>query len=423
MKLFTLPYIPPIALSPRVAAWLCAVVAAVLAAVKLFLVDGGTGCSTLIYASLLVLFLLLGLLFRPDKQGKQENRTAPRSGRLALALIPLLILLEACVGTFRQDPASMYHPWMRLAYFALMLAALGPLLFTPMLTRLRRASLWAILGLCTILQWLSAAKYLWYRLNDITIEQPFHGILFGGVGLSHIAALCTVALVALYCLQSTRRCNAIALLAAILPMPLMVLVGTSRIAAVALAVGLIAVWALARNRRAIISAIVVGAASLASLSLDSNATDAFVFKHQLNIAYGSAASSRTPLWESRIEEFRTAPLFGIGVGRQTVYHHSVYSDEVIAQSPNCEPGSLYLGLLAQTGILGLLLFLALNLALLIPALKARSLYLPLLLALLVLGIAEGYILAAGSTLALLYWLSASLLPTSTPKQPSPSSAK
>lgn len=73
--------------------------------------------------------------------------------------------------------------------------------------------------------------------------------------------------------------------------------------------------------------------------------------------------------------------------------------------------------------LGLLLFLALNLALLIPSLKARSLYLPLLLALLVLGIAEGYILAAGSTLALLYWLSASLLPTSTPKQPSPSSAK
>jgi O-antigen ligase len=118
-------------------------------------------------------------------------------------------------------------------------------------------------------------------------------------------------------------------------------------------------------------------------------------------------NTRTDLWQARLEEFKSSPVFGIGVAMGTG------SGSVIEASGSIrvEPGSSYLAVLAMTGGLGAIAFFSAmgwlvygfitvqrKMPLKQDILSAAGIFLA------VHGVAEGWILGFGSPLCFLFWL-------------------
>lgn len=119
-------------------------------------------------------------------------------------------------------------------------------------------------------------------------------------------------------------------------------------------------------------------------------------------------NTREALWQSRISEFKEFPFFGMGVGMGRGAGSVEKKGKI-----NIEPGSSYLAILSMTGSVGALAFVILFFALAsrffhytpdIPFLE-RLEVLSILTLLAVHAAAEGWILAVGSILAVVFWLS------------------
>jgi hypothetical protein len=118
-------------------------------------------------------------------------------------------------------------------------------------------------------------------------------------------------------------------------------------------------------------------------------------------------NSRADLWQSRIAEFKSSPVLGIGVAMGTGSGSAVEDDGAV----RVEPGSSYLAVPAMTGALGTVSFgVALGLLLcgfaFVPQKPAldRDILSVIGVFLAIHGIAEGWVLAFGSPLALIFWL-------------------
>jgi O-antigen ligase len=119
------------------------------------------------------------------------------------------------------------------------------------------------------------------------------------------------------------------------------------------------------------------------------------------------ANSRADLWESRIAEFKSSPLLGIGVAMGTGSGSAVEEDGTV----RVEPGSSYLAVPAMTGALGTVSF-GVALGMLLcgfafarqkPTLD-RDILNVVGVFLAIHGVAEGWVLAFGSPLGLIFWL-------------------
>jgi len=128
----------------------------------------------------------------------------------------------------------------------------------------------------------------------------------------------------------------------------------------------------------------------------------FKFEIQENM---DGSNSRTGMWNSRITEFKSSPVIGIGFSN-VLEGSAGYRAEI----DSIELGSSWLGLLSQTGILGLLSFLIMFISIFIRLWKIKNkddtkyLLLSLLIFFSLHMIFEGYILAAGSVLSIFFWL-------------------
>lgn len=118
-------------------------------------------------------------------------------------------------------------------------------------------------------------------------------------------------------------------------------------------------------------------------------------------------NSRADLWQSRIEEFKSSPLVGIGIGMGAGSGASIEAGGDI----RIEPGSSYLAVLAMTGVVGFVsFFTALGILLygFVSARRKVGLHRDILIVvaifLAVIGVAEGWVLAFGSPLCFLFWL-------------------
>ena len=118
-------------------------------------------------------------------------------------------------------------------------------------------------------------------------------------------------------------------------------------------------------------------------------------------------NTRADLWQSRIEEFKSSPVFGIGVAMGTGSGSAIEANGSI----RVEPGSSYLAVLAMTGALGTVAFFSAMGLLLYGFITVQSktpLDKDILSAagifLAVHGVAEGWILGFGSPLCFLFWL-------------------
>ena len=120
---------------------------------------------------------------------------------------------------------------------------------------------------------------------------------------------------------------------------------------------------------------------------------------------GSLIVTRSELWNRRVEEFNSSPLFGIGYSNDS----SQSEEDLSIGEGQVEPGSSWLVVLSMTGIMGFLLFLFLQIKIFKIVNKKRgSSYLYYLGGVFVFFIihlvAEGYALSAGSGLFFYFWL-------------------
>ena len=118
-------------------------------------------------------------------------------------------------------------------------------------------------------------------------------------------------------------------------------------------------------------------------------------------------NNRAALWQSRVEEFKSSPLFGIGIAMGTGSGSDVRESGAI----RVEPGSSYLAVLAMTGATGFMSFFSALGVLLFGFASARRKadldrdtlsVVGTFLA--VIGVAEGWILGFGAPLCFLFWL-------------------
>lgn len=129
-------------------------------------------------------------------------------------------------------------------------------------------------------------------------------------------------------------------------------------------------------------------------------------KGGFNFVDESGETSRTALWNARLEEFSSSPLWGIGFGVTGI------GDK--ARTGRAETGSGWLIVLSQTGIIGFTFALLLLKKAILPLKIIRknprmALYTALLIYMSLHTLFEAYIFQSGWYLCFVFWLTVSIL--------------
>lgn len=329
---------------------------------------------------------------------------------------PLLLFFGACaLSLIIGRPEPLKYCWLRLAGFIIALAAISPAISSPSFSILREG-IWSGWWIGTII--LTSISFIVLVVAAITSSTAdfqnfgFKGIMVLGMSLSPVAAL--TAIYALY--QSLSiflgRKRRIVWLALYCAATITAIAGSSRIAIVGLIVGsaIVLTFGWRKGQRKLVLGlfgviVAIGAVSIASPAINSSIR----YKTSLAIDAGNPFSSRLDKWGGRLTEFQSAPFTGIGFCAQTVFN-SPYDDEAYILNGNSpEPGSSWLSLLAQTGLLGTGVFLMFLIPVSINLFRNPN---PLMLAvftfLLLNGCCEGWLLYSSSIVFPLFWLSTSI---------------
>jgi hypothetical protein len=315
-------------------------------------------------------------------------------GKLRWSIVATLSAFALGIFQAEQTVSSMLH-WLGVLFLVL---AIGPVFLNPVAAYLRSTAWkYSINGIAA----LTVAFVLWYlcRLprygGTYFLAFMNHSMLLGP-----IAGIGVVIALARTMHRWSWTWTTLALFGFI---PL--LASGSRVAA--LATGVAGCFLFLRRKP------LIGAICLIILSCLIYGFLKYGEKYQTGDSFANALSkkgtgnSRADLWESRIDEFKSSPLIGIGVAMGSGAGASVEKDDMI----RIEPGSSYLALLSMTGAIGVIAFIAALAPILYRFIQNKrvncinkdilsvvGIYLA------VHGFAEGWILGFGHPLCFLFWL-------------------
>lgn len=307
----------------------------------------------------------------------------------------VLVLLTFAAGLSQAEQFN--NSALRFAGLAALIMGVGPLVVNPATVALRAAA-WhfVVQGL----PWVSGIFVVWYALrlpnfgagffsgfmNQCMLAGPLAGM--GGA----------IALARAFDSRSWKW----GLLASLSIIP--ALASGSRVATLATAVTYCFIIIRRKPALGVLGGLFLAGAIVAFITQPETSADSSSMTGAL-VSKGTV-NTRAELWASRINEFKSSPLFGIGVAMGT----GGGTSEEAGGNIRVEPGSSYLAILAMTGSFGTLAFcVALGLLLAnFVRLKATGVDLQIISAmgvfLAVHGVAEGWVLAFGSPLAFLFWL-------------------
>ncbi len=301
-----------------------------------------------------------------------------------------------------------------LAYFILMLTLLSPLINNSDMHMWRRwmwrALIWGLRCIVSV----SAIMYIPFEINHPPVKAIFGGCVCMGMLLGIIAAIVSIdSAWQLFRCHRRRYIYIVHCLLFIASLILTVASG-SRCAILASIGGLIVVaWWQRSNRHMWIGLAATAVVITVALTFSGmHTTEAVGYKFSLAQEHGSISYSRDRLWAMRFDEFKSSPIIGIGFATSFVEqgkYVTKHSDKRIERLR--EPGSSWLTVLSNVGLLGFGLFVAFNVGL-IRRLKRRisqgdtyaRLLLALTIALWIHGCFEGWVLYAGSITFVIYWL-------------------
>lgn len=331
-----------------------------------------------------------------------------------LDTLALIFLLYIPLNILLAQPAAVFRSWQRLALFTVVFLFASPILKSEYIGLYRRKILMGLLAICAVL---GIGSFVCYFLGINYMRSQFDGDVinyyqtaggFGGLITQSISLGFVSGLGGLYLLYRALQQEAkerkwyyvgIAVLLAT------VLLSSSRAALISTLIGgLMMIYQANRNNgkffMTIMSILVVG---MLTLPLWEGLTQGLQAKNKGNVELGKYGS-RTMKWEARISEFESSPLIGVGFVAQDPHGKDYYD----RRSGTVEPGSSWLAILSMLGIVGFVIFAFILYKPYKYLSSNKSPYNALMLGLLAFicmhMIAEGYILAGGSSLCCMAWL-------------------
>lgn len=334
---------------------------------------------------------------------------------LKVAAPAVLLILLCLPGSLASAATEITIP--KYGGWALLVLVVGPLLMGGKARQMRHGA-WSAMVLLTSI--IGVASFIWYALRlPVLGVGAFTGVMNHANTIGPLAALGAL-LSACRAFAMTGRSMRVWWVASGLAVVPCIASG-SRNAAISMLVGLVAVgvveWRKVSKHLLLVFSLGVfllagGYVILVKSEMMSSMTEALRAKKDVN--------TRELLWHARMEEFRANKWIGIGIGNGDLNTSAEFGEYegsrgiVIDKDGkmNVEPGSSYLALLSMTGLAGatgmtgLLLWIGRRFA---P--RFRELPISQLSQLAGVGsfmavhaIAEGWLLAVGSPLCLIFWL-------------------
>lgn len=328
------------------------------------------------------------------------------------------LLLIACVlSIMMNDTAAIFRSEERFALFFLVIIVVSPLCQNKFMNDFRLKLFSRVMWL---LLFITVASCITYFLGiDLSTKMKDAKVIFyGGIARNSMMLAPCAGLSFLYLLirllskhypEERKKLYITGIAGLMLVSFIVLLISGSRGALVATVIG--AVFAFYKcNRTNFAKFLGYMAAFSVVLALSSPLwspyTEALVEKQAGNDRSGSATSSRDAKWEARLEEFNSSPMFGIGFSTVSLEHKADYIASGIVES-----GSSWLAILSMVGLVGFIPFLCLyidNLWFLFV--NDNDLYLSGLIGTVMCWfsvhmLVEGYVLAGGSFLCFILWLS------------------
>ncbi len=356
----------------------------------------------------------------------------------------ILFVSLLALSNVQNDPAPHFQSWERLAFFIMMLALFSPLIDNTILKTLRQ-SLWSwFITIIKILMIVEFIIYIPWIIENYANNKGYLG--FFGHHMLHAIISAIASTIFLWELVAGKCANRILGIVLLLISTVVLAASGSRCAVLGFMVAAIPLlWSLRKNRRIFLTACTTAFFLTAAIIVIPNPmTKTLRYKFGLGDKHNSLTFSRDKLWEARWNEFSENPFLGEGFCVDT--HFSERFDKPDKEGNYIsEPGSAWLSLLANGGILSFGIFVWFNVSLLrklfrrlhndsstsypssdrpLPTshfklrglpralLRLQSfqcsqeplLYLSLWLLLIIHGFFEGWILYAGSLTFVFYWL-------------------
>lgn len=315
-----------------------------------------------------------------------------------LFYIPLELILAR--------PSSVFHPWQRYVLFAVLLMNVSPLLQGDILRDQREQLFQLMMWVCVFIgvgsffarflgiNFMKAGNMVFYNQAGLFGGLTKHSMLLGPIAGIAVCYLASIAM-------SKRRF--IDWLWVVLAL-MAVLFSASRSSLMAALVGLIITMycqsgSTSNFLRVAIIAIIIAASTF---SLWDSALSGVIEKNGSTSAL--SFDSREELWDNRIEEFKSSPVFGVGFCSSTM----ASSSSVDLESGRLESGSSWLIILSMLGLIGAILVVPILFRSFKVAYRQKSDHGAVICGILALFFVhmftEGYIFAGGSFLAFMLWL-------------------
>ena len=307
----------------------------------------------------------------------------------------------------------------RLALFILVMLLISPLAVSDELNRFRLI-LWRLTW--WTLRLIIIFSFVYFIIDTINDRIPGSG--FGGLPVSAIwlGILSTLVLLnSFWHLTNNRQLSTLAAFyhGLLLAFSVMLIIATgSRSALLASAVGLCPLlWAIRRNRFKLLLFFISLIGIVTSYAVCNHVNRLYVVhKTEYTMNFDGIAGIKKPIWNARLQEFGSSPLYGIGFGTSPAVKIVIKADDKeddnwYYRNYTTEPGSSWLNLLSTTGIVGFLLISLFNLRLLRHLWRNRFadihvfyFLIGLLTAMWLHGCFEGGLLYAGNPKFFFYWL-------------------
>lgn len=332
--------------------------------------------------------------------------------------VRMILLLVACaLSVILNDPPAFFKSWGRLGLFLLMLVVASPLCQSKHIEAFRLKLFSGIMWLIVAISGLSCLAY--FAGVDLTVRpKGATDLYFGGLtGNSMLLAVCA-GISFLFILNKLlnkeysdkhKKKYIIVGILLLLASFLCLLLSGSRGAALSTVISVLFLLYKQNQKklfRFFVYIALFTAFSVVTYPVWELYTKALVEKQKGNDISGSATASRDSKWEARVEEFKSSPVFGIGFSAVDLK----YTDDYMIKGGIVETGTSWGGMLSMIGILGIVPFLCLHLSLLwflfrdITSLYYSGLFAVVICWFSVHMVVEGYILAGGSFLCFMVWL-------------------
>lgn len=343
------------------------------------------------YAILIGVFILLVFL------GKKKS----------INYFMVWLVFAGFISILLNEIPTFFRPYERLIAFVLVSGLIGPMLRSNVLQAFRQRlfiTINAILVVMVILSFLGIAA----GLPSMVGRGGFAGLFSHSMILGPMAAIAMLVTINWANQTNSNKKHWMFLTIAAIAFVTCVATG-SRAALLAGVAGVLFFYykinqgRLTRYARVIIVIAVIG---IFSFPLWESYTERLISKMAYGEQQGDALFTRAKLWETRLIEFKSSPIIGVGFAAVDT-NISIKFDKT---KGSVEPGSSWLAVLSMTGLLGFIPFLWLTLRYIGYVFRDKSnrknsAFLGGILFLLIVHMmAEGYVLSAGSGLFFYFWL-------------------